>query len=133
VSNLEFLPLVPTNDFDGVLAAADVLLVNQRGSVTDMSLPGKVTNYFAAGIPVVAAVADESETAKEVRRSGAGMVVPADKPEALLACIEHLATDHEAYVRLATAGPAYIREYLGSANTLSVTRFVDLLLASGGS
>ena len=130
VSNLEFLPLVPTKDFDAVLAAADVLLVNQRGSVTDMSLPGKVTNYFAAGIPVVAAVADQSETAKEVRRSGAGMVVPADKPEALLACIEHLATDREAYVRLATAGPDYIREYIGTANTLNVTRFVDLLLAA---
>ncbi len=132
VRNLDFLALVPTKDFDGILAAADVLLVNQRGSVTDMSLPGKVTAYFAAGVPVIAAVAPTSETAKEVQRSGAGLVVSPDQPEALLAGIERLANDRQIYVRLARAGPAYVRTYLDAARTSDITHFVDLLLASGG-
>jgi glycosyltransferase involved in cell wall biosynthesis len=131
VSNLEFLPLVPTKDFDAILAATDLLLVNQRGSVTDMSLPGKVTAYFAAGVPVIAAVAPTSETAKEVHRSRAGLVVSPDKPEALVAGIERLADDHDLYVKLARAGPAYVRSYLDAARTLDITHFVDLLLASG--
>jgi glycosyltransferase involved in cell wall biosynthesis len=131
VPNLEFLPLVPTRDFDAILASADLLLVNQRGSVTDMSLPGKVTNYFAAGVPVLAAVASESETAIEVRRSEAGLVVSPDQPEALLAGIERLADDREMYAQLARAGPVYAREHLDAANTWNITRFVDVLLESG--
>jgi glycosyltransferase involved in cell wall biosynthesis len=130
IPNLEFLSLVPTKDFHSILAAADLLLVNQRGSVTDMSLPGKVTAYFASGVPVLAAVAPQSETAKEVRRSGAGLVVSPDQPEALVAGIERLVDDREFYVQLAREGPAYVRKYLDAASTSNVTRFVDVLLAS---
>lgn len=130
VSNLEFLPLVASEDFDSLLAAADLLLVNQRGTVTDMSLPGKITAYFAAGVPVLAAVALQSETAKEVQRSGAGLVVSPDQPEALLAGIERLADDHETYLQLAEAGPKYVHKYLAGASTSNITHLVDRLLAA---
>jgi colanic acid biosynthesis glycosyl transferase WcaI len=65
------------------MAASDVLLVNQRASVTDMSLPSKLTSYFAAGRPVVAAASEDSETAREIITAGAGLVVPPDEPERL--------------------------------------------------
>lgn len=128
LQNIDFLPLVPTGMFDAVLRAADLLLVNQRGSVTDMSLPGKVTAYFAAGVPVIAAVASESETATEIRRSGAGLIVPPDKPSELIAGIEQIADDRELYARLAQSGPAYVRSYLEAAKGSDVTRFVNHLL-----
>jgi glycosyltransferase involved in cell wall biosynthesis len=130
LQNLDFLSLVPTEDFDSILAAADVLLVNQRGAVTDMSLPGKVTAYFAAGVPVLAAVAAQSETAKEVRRSGAGLVVSPDNPEELVAGVERLADDRETYARLAMAGQPYVHTYLKAASTSNITHFVEFLLAS---
>jgi glycosyltransferase involved in cell wall biosynthesis len=131
LQNVDFLPLVATGQFDGVLAAADLLLVNQRSSVTDMSLPGKVTAYFASGVPVLAAVAPQSETAKEVRRSGAGLLVAPDEPAALVAGIERLVDDRELYLQLAREGPAYVREYLHSANTANAPHFVNFLLTSG--
>ena len=56
--------------------AADVLLVNQRASVMDMSLPSKLTSYFASGQPVLAAVSADSETAYEIESACAGLVVP---------------------------------------------------------
>ncbi len=55
-----------------MLEAADALIVNQRASVTDMALPSKLTAYFAAGRPVIGAVAPDSETAAELRRAQAG-------------------------------------------------------------
>jgi glycosyltransferase involved in cell wall biosynthesis len=128
--SIDFLSLVPTEDFDSILSAADILLVNQRGSVMDMSLPGKLTNYFAAGVPVLAAVASTSETANEVRRSGAGLIVSPDQPEALLTGVERLADDRQLYSRLAMAGPAYVSGYLDVARTSNVNRFVDFLLES---
>ncbi|MFN8506510.1 MAG: glycosyltransferase family 4 protein [Dehalococcoidia bacterium] len=66
--------------YEAMLAAADVLLVNQLPAVSDMALPSKLTSYFAAGRPVVAAVAAESEAAHEVTLAGAGIVVPAGEP-----------------------------------------------------
>jgi colanic acid biosynthesis glycosyl transferase WcaI len=63
IPNLRFLPIQPPDVFQSILAAADILLVNQRGTVSDMSLPSKLTAYFAAGRPIVAAVQRASETA----------------------------------------------------------------------
>ena len=64
------------------MQASDVLLVNQRASVTNMSLPSKLTSYFASGRPVIAAVSADSETAWEIEASGAGLVVPPADPPA---------------------------------------------------
>lgn len=50
--------------------------MNERASAVDMSLPSKLTSYFSAGAPIVAAVPASGGTAAEVRRSGAGVVVP---------------------------------------------------------
>jgi glycosyltransferase involved in cell wall biosynthesis len=82
--NVQFLDLQPTAMFPSVLAAADVLLINQRGSVRDMSLPSKLTSYYAAGRPVVAAAAMHSETGREVAWSSGGLVVRPDDPAELL-------------------------------------------------
>ncbi len=55
IQRIEFRPFVPAEELPDVLAAADVLLLTERSSVRDMSLPSKLTSYFAAGRPVVAA------------------------------------------------------------------------------
>lgn len=90
--NVRFLPLQPLGLFSSVLAAADILLVSQRRSVDDMSLPSKLTSYFAVGRPVVAAVGLASEAAREIEASG-GLVVPSDEPTALLERLQALARD----------------------------------------
>jgi glycosyltransferase involved in cell wall biosynthesis len=112
VPNLDLLPPAADADFPEVLAAADVLVVTQRGSVLDMSLPSKLTSYFASGRPVVASVAAEGGTAQEVRRSGAGVVVRPDDPEALHRAVAELAADPGRSAALGARGPAYVRERL---------------------
>ncbi|WP_307815471.1 glycosyltransferase family 4 protein [Streptomyces sp. 7-21] len=109
VPNAELLPPVPNEEFPGVLAAADILLVTQRASVLDMSVPSKLTSYFAAGRPVLAAVAAGGGTAEEIRRSGAGRLVPPEDPAALAAAARGLAADPRAAARLAARGRAYAR------------------------
>jgi colanic acid biosynthesis glycosyl transferase WcaI len=81
---LSMLPPATEADFPNVLAAADVLLVNERASVLDMSLPSKLTSYFRAGTPVIAAVPGLGGTAQEVERTGAGLVVRPEDAEHLL-------------------------------------------------
>ncbi|MFF4835596.1 glycosyltransferase [Streptomyces sp. NPDC001315] len=125
VPNLRFLPAAETADFPDVLAAADVLAVTQRASVLDMSVPSKLTSYFAAGRPVLASVAAEGGTADEVRRSGAGVLVPPEDPAALLNAVRELAADPGAADRLGARGPAYVDERL--SRTAGLGRLDDLL------
>ncbi|MEU6576001.1 glycosyltransferase [Streptomyces sp. NPDC046805] len=110
--NLGFLPPASDADFPDVLAAADVLAVTQRASVLDMSLPSKLTSYFASGRPVVASVAPQGGTAQEVRRSGAGVVVRAEDADALHGAVSELMRDRERSAELGAHGPAYVRERL---------------------
>jgi glycosyltransferase involved in cell wall biosynthesis len=87
--------------------------------VLDMSVPSKLTSYFAAGRPVVASVADRGGTALEVRRSGAGRLVPPEDPAALLAAVRELAADTEEAGRLGCAGPRHVAAHLGRAAGLA--------------
>ncbi|WP_369246705.1 glycosyltransferase [Streptomyces sp. R41] len=110
--NVDLLPPATDAEFSDVLAAADVLAVTQRSSVLDMSLPSKLTSYFTSGRPVVASVATAGGTAEEVRRSGAGIVVSPEDPEALYGAIRALSRDPARSAALGARGPAYVRERL---------------------
>ena len=113
IGRLEFLAPVADAEFPDVLAAADALAVTQRASVLDMSIPSKLTSYFAAGRPVLASVAGAGGTAQEVLRSGAGVLVAPEDPAALLAAFRTLAADPDRATELGAAGPGYVRAHLG--------------------
>ena len=80
-------------DFAAALASADSLLVNELPGVSEMAVPSKLTSYFSAGRPVVAATDVTGITAEEIRAADAGVVVPAGDPEALLDAAIALAAD----------------------------------------
>jgi glycosyltransferase involved in cell wall biosynthesis len=127
--NLRFLPIQPADVFPNVLAAADVLLVNQRGSVSDMSLPSKLTSYFAAGRPIVAAVGETSEAAREVEASGGGLVVAPDEPRAMLEALLELAQDEERGARMGESARAWADATLSEAGAMeSYEQFLAAVL-----
>lgn len=97
--NIDFIDPCPRETFMKVLAAADVLLLNERSSARDMSLPSKITSYFQSGRPVLAAVPLEGTTATELKRSGGAHIVPAGDPTALVDGLIYV-TDHPQAARL---------------------------------
>jgi colanic acid biosynthesis glycosyl transferase WcaI len=114
LQNVKFCPPQEPGHYEAMLAAADVLIVNQRPSIADMSLPSKLTSYFAAGNPVVAAVALDGETATEVATADAGILVPAGQPDRLAAAILQL-RDHPDRARVyAVNGRRYSRTVLAA-------------------
>jgi glycosyltransferase involved in cell wall biosynthesis len=128
--NVAFLDPQPAERFSDILHAADVLLVTQRASVTDMSLPSKLTSYFVARRPVVAAVDPASATARLVEQSGGGLVVRPDDPSALLRAITRVTDDDTLAERLSEAGHAYAAEHLSAERSLErVAGFVETLIA----
>ncbi|HYM15516.1 MAG TPA: glycosyltransferase [Dehalococcoidia bacterium] len=132
LTNVRFLPLQSDQIFPSVLACADILLVNQRGTVSDMALPSKLTSYFAAGRPVVAAVARSSETWRELTWSGGGLAVLPDDPPALLDALLRVAADPGLAAHLAASARRWSDEMLSPDAALrSYEQLIAAVLASG--
>jgi colanic acid biosynthesis glycosyl transferase WcaI len=112
VPALEFLPPVSEEEFPAALGAADVLLVNERAGIAQMSVPSKLTSYFNSGKPILAATDAAGFTAGELAASGAGVCVPADRPDLLLSEAIRLGTDRELARQLGEAGRRYCDELL---------------------
>jgi colanic acid biosynthesis glycosyl transferase WcaI len=132
LSNVQFIELQGPGNWEATMQAADVLLVNQRASVTDMSLPSKLTSYFAAGRPVVAAASADSETAHEVESADAGIVVPPCDPDAFRDAILALKNDQALFDRLAARGAEYARSTLSRETALQeYEAFLSAIVAGG--
>jgi colanic acid biosynthesis glycosyl transferase WcaI len=126
LANIQFIELQGPGRWEETMQAADVLLVNQRPSVTDMSLPSKLTSYFAAGRPVVAAASADSETAREIAAARAGVVVPPGHPRALGEAILSLRRDTGLAEELGQHGRMYAENVLSPATVLAqYESFVD--------
>ena len=112
IERLSFIPFQPEAEVPNVLAAADILLVSERSTVIDMSLPSKLTSYFAAGKPIIAAVHPDGSTTREVLRSGAGVIVATGAADELNAAVERLMSDRDLAVALGAAGQRYAKSVL---------------------
>jgi hypothetical protein len=87
-------------------------LVNERPGIAQMAAPSKLTSYFRSGKPVLAATDPTGITAGELAASGAGVCVPADRPDLLLSEALRLGTDRALAAKLGEAGRRYCDELL---------------------
>jgi colanic acid biosynthesis glycosyl transferase WcaI len=115
---LEFLDPVSEDEFPAALGSADVLLVNERPGVSQMAAPSKLTSYFRSGKPILAATDSAGLTAGELTASGAGVCVPADRPDLLLSEALRLGTDRALAAKLGEAGQRYCDELLSEEAAL---------------
>ena len=118
VSAVELLAPVTEEDFPAALGAADVLLVNERQGVAHMSVPSKLTSYFNAGKPILPASGAAGFTAGGCAASGAGVRVPANRPDILLSEAIRLGTDRELAGKMGAAGRRYCDEMLSQQAAL---------------
>ncbi|MGN6031875.1 MAG: glycosyltransferase WbuB, partial [Thermomicrobiales bacterium] len=119
LDNVRFIPPQDEEFFPSVLAASDALLINQLPSVTDMSLPSKLTSYYSAGKPVIAAVADRSETAKVIAESGGGIVVDPSTPADFVAALSGLSAVPARAAELGANGTSYAASHLSAEAALT--------------
>lgn len=122
---VQFVDSLTDDAFQPVLAAADILLVNEMPGVTGMSVPSKLTSYFSTGVPVIAATEPGSVTESEILASGGGVVVPAGDPLALVEAAESLASDPDRSAALGSAGRKFREQHL--TQTAGLERFAELL------
>ena len=129
IRSIDIIDGVPEAEFTDVLAAADVLLLHERPGVVEMCMPSKLTSYFAAGRPVLAATSPRSAAAHEISVSGAGTVVEPGNPQTLLEALRSL-IGQPSFDELGQRGQDYARERLSEEAALdSYLAWVDGLLS----
>jgi glycosyltransferase involved in cell wall biosynthesis len=127
LGNVDFLALASTAELPNVLCAADALLVTQRKSVQDMSMPSKLGSYFQSGLPTVAAVAAGGEVAREVQLAGGGVITEPEDPRLLLEAIYKLRAHKERARELGISGRAFAERELSAES--AAERFDSFLQA----
>lgn len=105
---VRFLGALPNAEALRLVGEADVGLVPHHAVESwHTTIPNKLFDYMAAGLPVV--TSDARPAARVVRETGAGLVYAWNDPLALAGCLEQLA-DPALRDRLGAAGRQAIRE-----------------------
>jgi len=131
LSKIDFLDQVGSKAFGQTLVAADVLLVNECPGLKAMALPSKLTTYFRAGKPVVAATDARSTTAQELAAAQAGVQVAPNDPAELVKAVLDLSKNPATSLAMGVRGQAYCREHLGQ--DVALTRYRDWVSSLGAS
>jgi colanic acid biosynthesis glycosyl transferase WcaI len=130
LTNVRFLPLVPPSPKEllpQMLAAGDMLLLNQSRGVLDTVIPSKLFTYMASGRPIIAAVNPRSQAANCVRRAGSGIAVAAEQPSALAEAVLKLKQDRPLAEKLGSQGRRFVVENCDRNQILR--RYEDVFVA----
>lgn len=108
---VRFVPFTPPDALAVLTASADVGVVLIEGLTESLrlSLPNKLFEYLAAGVPVLASPLPE--ISRVVETFGVGLTADPGDPDALARALARLATDAALRARLAAAAPAAAAAY----------------------
>ncbi len=119
LKNLRFIPAQTGDAYYELLAAADLCLVTQRTSVSDIVFPSKVPPLLAAARPLVASLNSGSEVARVILDAGAGLVVTPESSGALLDAIKLLMSDDRQRREMGERGRSYAMQRWNRATALA--------------
>jgi colanic acid biosynthesis glycosyl transferase WcaI len=125
---LTFIPPVAGEKYPQVLASADWLLVNELEGVSEMAVPSKLTSYFSSGRPVLAATDIFGITAGEVETAGAGVVVAAGDPQALVDAAVEILAEPDLAIQRGKNGIEYRMNVL--SEDVAVASFIEIFTSS---
>ena len=91
--NVRFLPFRPVEQVPHVMLAGDIHIVTVKRGLEGVVVPSKLYSILAAGRPVLAVAAKESDAARIVTEEGCGMSADPDDPDAVAAAIRELRSD----------------------------------------
>lgn len=123
--NLRFLGLQPRTLLPLMFSAADVLVLTQQASVTDMCMPSKLLYNMASATPVLAGVNNQSEAAKVIREANAGLVVEPENPKVFAKAILRLKGSVDMRKQLGANGRNFVSMYFDKQKVLG--KFENLL------
>jgi glycosyltransferase involved in cell wall biosynthesis len=122
--NVRFLPFFPIEQVPHVMMAGDVHIVTVRRGLEGVVVPSKLYSILAAGRPVLAIAAAESDPARIVRETGCGISADPDDPAAIAAAIRELRNDQNRLIQMGIRAKETAAKY---ARVDELERFVEVI------
>ncbi len=107
---VEVLGLVSDEQLERELRSSTLALVSQSYTGAEFNLPSKLMNFMAYGLPIVAAVHPEGETARLVEKAEAGWVADSSDPDLFPRTVIAALDDAEDLRSKAQAARSYAEE-----------------------
>jgi colanic acid biosynthesis glycosyl transferase WcaI len=127
LGNLLFIPARQFAHMPLVWSAASVSLITYKKGLSEDSLPTKLIASMCCRRPVVAAVDEDSDTAKLIDKAGCGIIVPPEDAEAFAGAVLSLSGDHRLRQKMGKAGRDYVLVHF--KREVISERYEELLLS----
>ena len=107
LSNIRFMSVQPVEHLNELLNAADIHLIVQKRGAGNLVMPSKLTNALASGKPAIVTADSGTDLYDVVVQSSGGLVIPPDDANALVAALQHLASDSARRASMGANGRRY--------------------------
>lgn len=118
LSNVYFLNLLPTNEFNEMLNAAFLHIIIQKESGNDLFLPSKLTNILGVGGCAIVSATTTTSLYKIINDHQCGFIIPCSTLEYLSSSIKKLTTDTDLYNILKLNAKNYAVNHLYKGNVI---------------
>ncbi len=122
--NVRFLPFRSVEQVPHVMMAGDLHIVTVRRGLEGVVVPSKLYSILAAGRPVLAVAAANSDAARIVVESGCGLAADPDDPAAVAATIRELRGDPSRLAEMGRRARETAKKY---ATVNELERFVGIM------
>jgi len=118
-TNIRFLPFFPSSDIPSVLAAPDAHIVTIKQGLEGVVVPSKMFGIIAAGKPIVAVAAPETDVAALGLLDGFAISADPSSPDELASSIRRIAADPAALAAMSQSAREAALKY-SQANELRI-------------
>jgi glycosyltransferase involved in cell wall biosynthesis len=124
-ANIRFLPFFPSSDIPSVLAAPDAHIVTIKRGLEGVVVPSKMFGIIAAGKPIVAVAAPESDVAALGVLHGFAICADPSSPDELASSIRRIAADPAALAAMSQSAREAAAKYSQTNELRTLTTIVE--------
>lgn len=112
IKNVLMLEMQPRDEYYNILKSSDVSLIVLDSRMKAPLIPGKTVNIMACGIPVLAIVPKESETANVILEADCGLISEPDDNVGIVENIKILKNDAALRQRMGINGKQFVNSLM---------------------
>jgi glycosyltransferase involved in cell wall biosynthesis len=128
-ANVKFLPFFPASKIPSVIAAADAHIITVKRGLEGVVVPSKMYGILAAGKPIVAVAAKETDAVSLGEQLGFAVSADPDNPGELVAAVRSLISEPG---RVKAMGEAARAAAPGYERTKELQKFVNIFSQTPG-
>jgi len=132
INNVRLLPLLPRAEYFNLVNSSDASFVSLDERMKAPCLPGKTINLMACSQPIIAMVAEESETANVIRKAECGIVVKPWDVASIRSAVLRFKEDASLREAMGSNGRRYLERNMSLEKNVALYEAIFHVLAGDG-